>query len=229
MSGFVVLLPDETLQFFTGKPQVQLTVRGKTAIRHLVEAAGIPPVEVGTIWVNGHRLKLEDHVHGGESIRVSGTAAPCPPHPIRFIADLHLGRLAAYLRMLGFDTLYRSDAPDHWLAETAAAEGRLLLTRDRRLLMYKIVRWGYCPRSLEPEEQLREVVARYELKPYIRPFARCLRCNTPLETVEKAAILHRLEPLTRLYYDEFRRCPHCDQIYWRGSHYERMQALIARL
>jgi hypothetical protein len=90
------------------------------------------------------------------------------------------------------------------------------------------VRYGFCLRSLEPQEQLQEVIHRFNLKPFIKPFHRCLRCNGILQPVEKATVLDRLEPKTKLYYNEFARCPDCDQIYWKGSHFERMEKLIAQ-
>lgn len=147
----------------------------------------------------------------------------------RAVLDNHLGRLAAYLRMLGFDTLYRNDYSDEELAALLAEDSRILLTRDRRLLMRKVVRYGYCLRSLDPLEQLREVIRRFDLLRRKRPFHRCLRCNHPLERVEKSAILDRLEPKTKVYYEEFVRCPACDQIYWQGSHFERMQAMVTEI
>ncbi len=228
MPAPVTLLFDSELRFFTRQERLQLPLREKTGLKHLIEAAGVPHVEVGPVEVDGRAASLQDHVWGGETVRVHAAPRRRPPEPIRLAADLHLGRLTAYLRMLGFDVLYRPDAEDEWLA-ARAAEGRILLTRDRRLLMRKAVRQGYCPRSLDPEEQLREVLRRFDLLPLAQPFTRCLRCNARLQPVEKARIWHRLEPLTRLYYDVFRICPQCDQIYWPGSHQQRMQALIARL
>jgi uncharacterized protein with PIN domain len=95
--------------------------------------------------------------------------------------------------------------------------------------MRNVVSHGYCPRSLDPLEQLIEVLQRYDLAKRIKPFHRCLRCNHPLETVAKEAVFDRLEPLTKLYFDEFQICPSCKQIYWKGSHYEQMERLIERL
>lgn len=112
------------------------------------------------------------------------------------------------------------------MADIVQQEERILLSRDRRLLMRKAVVHGYCLRSLNSLEQLSEVIQRFELKGRIRPFHRCLRCNHPLEPVAKETILDRLEPLTRRYFDEFQICPACKQIYWKGSHFERMQSLI---
>ena len=109
------------------------------------------------------------------------------------------------------------------------AEARYLLTRDRRLLMRKSLVLGYLVRSLDPQVQLAEVSRRFGLARWAAPFRRCIRCNHLLESVEKSGIMDRLEPLTRVYFNEFRRCPSCKQIYWKGSHYERMQARIADL
>jgi uncharacterized protein with PIN domain len=131
--------------------------------------------------------------------------------------------------MLGLDCLYRNDFQDEDLAQIASTGEHILLSRDRRLLMRKAVRYGYCIRSLEPEEQISEVLARFALSGYIIPFHRCLRCNALLEPVEKSAVLDRLEPLTQLYFNEFHRCPACGQIYWKGSHYDQMVVRLHHL
>jgi len=147
----------------------------------------------------------------------------------RFLLDCHLGRLTAHLRMLGFDCLYQNDYDDLKMAGIAHSEGRILLTRDRRLLMRKVILHGYCLRSLNPLEQVTEIMQRFELISKIQPFHRCLRCNHPLEAVDKDAILERLLPLTKQYFDAFHICPACGQIYWKGSHYERMQRLVEQI
>src|SRR3989304_491019 len=150
-------------------------------------------------------------------------AAPEDLADPRFVVDAHLGRLATYLRMLGFDTWYRNDADDDQLAAVAAAEGRILLTRDRGLLKRSVVRRGAYLRSDQPVEQLVEVALRFGPVDRWRPFGRCLRCNTLLVSVSREEVLHRLQPLTRIYYDDFRRCPGCGAIYWKGSHHARME------
>lgn len=210
------------------------TFNGPQSVKHLIESLGVPHTEIGRVCANGHRISLDYLVRDGDAIEVeaisygNGVDEELKGEP-RFVLDNHLGRLTAHLRMLGLDCSYRNDFDDLQLLRISTQERRILLTRDRRLLMHKAVRFGYLLRSLDPEEQLMEVVQRYHLVRWIKPFHRCLRCNTPLESVPKAAILERLEPLTKLYFDEFHRCPQCDQIYWKGSHYERMQAQIQRL
>lgn len=202
--------------------------RERQSIKHLVESLGVPHPEVGPVRINGQEGTLSSITQDGDRVEVHSVPNGWPV-AAHFILDNHLGRLTAYLRMLGFDCLYRNDYQDEELAETAQREGRILLSRDRRLLMRKAVTYGYCLRSLDSLEQLTEVIQRFELTTHIQPFHRCLRCNHPLEPVAKEAILDRLEPLTRLYFDEFQICPACKQIYWKGSHYEKMEKLIEQL
>lgn len=207
------------------------TFESGQSIKHLIEAAGVPHTEVGEIRVNDQAVSFDYLVQNGDQAAVFQATSSNTPGPVTaiFVLDNHLGRLAAYLRMLGFDTLYRNDFDDVTLAEISATEARILLTRDRRLLMRKIVRHGYCLRSLDSSHQLAEVLRRYDLFEQIAPFKRCLRCNTPLAPVDKTAIIDRLQPLTRQYFDTFHICPACGQIYWKGSHYDHMQALIQKL
>lgn len=202
---------------------------GPQSAKHLIESFGIPHTEIGGVQTGRGPVDLGYLVANGDTVEVSGQAAGSSSFEPRFVLDGHLGRLNAHLRMLGLDCLYQNDYDDTTLLEVALADGRILLTRDRRLLMHKSIMAGYLPRSLEPLDQLQEVVHRYGLRSWIRPFQRCIRCNHLLEPVEKEEILARLEPLTKLYYNEFRICPNCKQIYWKGSHFDRMRQLIARL
>lgn len=201
---------------------------GSPAIKHLIEALGVPHPEVGRILANGGEARLTYRVQPADQIFVYPADGQAAIEP-RFVLDNHLGKLAIYLRILGFDALYSNTFQDDELAEIAGSGQHILLTRDRRLLMRRVVQHGYCLRSLRPEAQIAEVVRRYRLWGEIQPFRRCLRCNHPLQPVSKELILHRLESLTKIYYDEFHLCPSCDQIYWKGSHYERMQELVGRI
>ena len=236
-------MPTATLSFhaelkdFLAKTQrngpVRQEYQGKPAVKHLIEALGIPHTEVGRILIDGRPATLADHLEQDVQIEVfplepKSRLDSNEPTPA-FILDIHLGRLAAYLRMLGFDLLYDRRLDDSGLAGQAAERGRVLLTRDRRLLMRKNVERGYWVRSLEPEEQAVEILKRFGLRTRIHPFRRCLVCNHSLEPVFKETVLDQLEPLTRLHYEEFHRCAACGQIYWKGSHFERMQALLSRL
>ncbi len=215
---------------------------GHPAVKDVLEALGVPHPEIAAIMVNGAPAGFGRRLHDGDRVEAWPAAesaelglvpvlpaAPEDSAEPRFVADGHLGRLAAYLRMLGFDTWYRNDADDDRLAAVAATERRILLTRDRGLLRRSVVRRGSCLRSDRPVEQIVEVARRFGLVDRWRPFGRCLRCNTPLVAVSREDVLHRLEPLTRIYYDEFRRCPGCDAVYWKGSHHARMERLVDRV
>jgi uncharacterized protein with PIN domain len=208
--------------------QIVVEFQGRQSIKHLAESLGVPHPEIGRVLVNRRDEGLGSITQNGDQIEIYPIEKDCPIEP-RFLLDCHLGRLTAHLRMLGFDCLYQNDYEDANMADIVQREGRILLTRDRRLLMRKIILHGYCLRSLDPLEQLTEVIQRFELTTKVRPFHRCLRCNQPLEPVDKGAILDRLEPLTRQYFDQFHICPACGQIYWKGSHYEQMQALIGKI
>ncbi len=210
---------------------------GRVSIKHLIESLGVPHPEVDLVLVNGRSVDFSYIVQDGDRISVypvfeSLNIAPLVrvrPQPLReprFVLDTHLGRLAAYLRMLGIDTVYRNDFADEELAQISSQEGRILLTRDRGLLKRNQVTHGYCVRGTNPRHQLVGVLRRFDLFQMVAPFTRCIRCNGILQPVSKQAISHRLEPKTRQYYDEFRICHACDQIYWKGSHYERMQQFI---
>lgn len=207
------------------------------SVKDAIEALGVPHTEVDLILVNGESVGFSYLVQGGDQISVYPMfeaiditplvrVRPEPLRETRFILDVHLGRLAGYLRMLGFDTLYRNDYEDEELARISSQEQRILLTRDRGLLKRTIVSHGYCLRTTNPREQLIEVLRRFDLFRSITPFRRCMHCNGLLASVDKAAISDRLPPKTSQYYDEFRRCQACDRIYWKGSHYERMERFI---
>jgi uncharacterized protein with PIN domain len=148
---------------------------------------------------------------------------------IKFILDVHLGRLAKYLRLCGFDTLFSSFYEDREIIDTARREGRIILTRDRLLMKSAGDTDGYLVRSQYHEEQLKEVFERFGLKAHVQLFTRCIACNTPLEEVSKEEIADRLLADTRRYFSSFKRCPQCNRIYWEGSHYDNMKKSLASL
>jgi uncharacterized protein len=232
-AGLNCFLPAEQRQ-----QTIPYVLPARTAVKHPIEACGVPHTEVELLLVNGAPQGFDYILQRGDRVAVypafhtlpiAGAALlrlplPCPP---RFLLDVHLGQLASYLRLLGFDAAYRNDRDDPELAEMAAREQLVLVTRDCRLLMRSAVVYGFCLHTRDPQEQLLAVLQRYDLFQLIAPGSRCLRCNGELAPIAKAEILHRLEPKTRRYYDDFYRCLDCDQIYWQGSHYERMQVFVA--
>jgi uncharacterized protein with PIN domain len=211
---------------------------GTQTVKHLIEAQGIPHTEVDLILVDGTAVGFEHQVRPSEQISIYpafttlNTAPllqlrPPPPEPARFLLDNHLGRLARYLRLLGFDTLYFNNRlDDEQLADLSCAEERVLLSRDRGLLKRKQVIHGHCLRTKDPREQLKAVILRYRLAEQIRLWSRCLRCNGDLHRVPKTAVMDRLEPKTKLYFEEFQQCQSCAQVYWQGSHYTQIRAFL---
>jgi uncharacterized protein with PIN domain len=212
---------------------------GAPSVKDVIESLGVPHIEVALILVSGQLVDFNYHVIDGDHISVYPAFGHLPlprgmnlqalPGEPRFVCDVHLGRLAAYLRMLGFDTLFPEDYRDEELARISDAEDRILLTRDVGLLKRSIVRRGAWVRATEPWTQLEEIIQRFDLYDVIAPMRRCAACNGLLEPVEKAAILDRLPEKTAERYDEFRRCTRCGRIYWRGSHFDQMDGFIARL
>jgi uncharacterized protein len=207
------------------------------SVKELIEGIGIPANEVDLVLVNGESVNLSSSVNDGDKVSIYpvfesfdiSSLTRLRAHPLRqtrFVLDVHLGKLAAHLRMLGFDTLYRNDYTDEELVEISRNQDRILLSRDRALIEERDVTRGYCIQSDEPSLQLDEVVRRFDLFTSIHPFQRCLRCNTTLLPVEKNLILHRLPRKVNEFFDEFRYCPGCDRIYWKGSHYRRMTSFI---
>ena len=145
----------------------------------------------------------------------------------RFLADAMLGRLARWLRVIGYDTVHLPmDTPDAVLVRRAHEEGRILLTRDRHLLRELRPAGAMEVLSEVPLEQLRQVVAACALTPPAELLCRCLLCNTELDAVAPAAVREQLPPSARDLPGPVRRCPTCGRVYWRGSHARRMQAAL---
>ncbi|AUB39621.1 Mut7-C RNAse domain [Nostoc flagelliforme CCNUN1] len=203
----------------------------------MIESLGVPHPEVDFINVNGEYVNFSYIVSDGDIINVypiyakstiipSISVMPEPLSIIRFVLDIHLGKLATSLRLLGFDTLYRNDYEDEKLAEISYSQARILLTRDKGLLMRSLVTYGYYVRNTNPQQQIVEVLQRYDLFKLVLPFKRCLRCNGLLEPVDKQSIVDKLPETVRSQVDVFQRCQDCDRIYWKGSHYERLQQFI---
>jgi len=206
-------------------------------IKHLIESSGIPHTEVDLILVNGSpvefscQLKDQDRVSVYpvfETIDISGIniLRPSPLREIKFVLDCHLGSLAVYLRLLGFNVIYRNDFQDEELAEISEKEKYICLTRDRGLLKRKQIMHGYLIRALDPRQQLIEVVRRFQLASRMKPFTRCTRCNGFLHPVPEETVADQLLPGTRSHFHEFSRCDTCGWLYWKGAHYERLQKIV---
>ena len=221
-----------------GDAVIERRLAEKTSIKDIIESCGIPHPEVDLILVDEQTVGFDHTLANDAKVEVFPVQNRGTVHTdkrlqtigiSRFVADGHLGGLTRNLRLLGFDVAYRQNADDRQLLEVMARENRALLTRDRRLLMHSIVQHGYYPRSQNPDEQTIEVVRRFDISELIAPFTRCLRCNAPLEEATKADVIDKLEPLTKIYYNQFHRCPDCKQIYWSGSHFPKLQKRIQQI
>lgn len=206
-------------------------------VGHLIETFGVPHTEVEIILVDGCSVGLDERLEEDARVSVYPMFEALDVSPLlrlrerplrdpRFVADAHLGRLARYLRLLGFDTLYRNDPGDAVLATLASTQRRTLLSRDRGLLMRREITRGCYVRGARPLEQLRCVMERCDLRRLVRPFTRCMKCNAALRAVTKAEVAQRLPPATRKHYNEFWQCSGCRQVYWKGGHYARLQRLV---
>lgn len=215
------------------------TYKGTPAVKDAIEALGVPHPEVAGILVNKVPVNFKYLLQAGDAVEVYPIAAANKwpeyyalvepvPQPVKFILDVHLGKLAKNLRLLGFDSRYENNYTDALIVDLAENEDRIVLTRDIGLLKNNRIKWGYWLRSQFLEEQLKEVINRYKLKDSFKPFTRCLECNGPIVQVEKALVLEVLPPKTKLYFNEFYQCKNCQKVYWKGSHFERMEVFIRK-
>ncbi len=197
-------------------------------LKNAIEALGVPHTEIGMLRVNDREATLDRIVREGDLIEVHARGAEPPPDH-GFVADAHLGGLARFLRMLGYDTAHRNDLDDIEIRRLANDERRTVLTRDRELLKCRDIARGCFVRALKAEDQLREVARRYRLEECARPFSRCLHCNLPLVAIDKASVIDRLPERVSEIHERFLRCPGCERIFWEGTHYQRMRSVLREL
>lgn len=177
----------------------------------------------------GDRIAVYPHFYQLELVDSHRLREPYSGKP-RFIADVHLGKLAKYLRRFNFDTVYRNDLKDEEIVATGIKEARIILTRDHGILRRKQVKYGQFIHNDDPQAQLSEVIERYNLAEYYESNgSRCTDCNGKLVEVDKEEIIQRLEPKTKKYFERFKICQKCDKIYWEGSHYQRMEDLFEKI
>jgi uncharacterized protein len=211
--------------------------RGQS-VKDFIESRGIPHTEIDLILVNGQSVDFGWTLGAGDRVAaypvfeafdiVSLTRVrPEPLRVIRFVLDVHLGRLARYLRLAGFDARYDRTSADADLAEVSRAERRVLLTRDHGLLKRRAVTHGYFVRSTVPARQLAEVVARFDLRRLVRPFSRCMLCNGALVAADPADVEGEVPEGSRRHFTEFLRCGSCRHVYWQGSHLRRLNQILS--
>ncbi len=215
-------------------------ISGKVSVKDVIESLGVPHTEVDLILVNQVSVDFSYIVRPDDRISVYPVfetfditpvtrLRPKPLRNIRFILDVHLGKLAVYLRFAGFDTLYQNDFHDDELAQISATEQRILLSRDRNLLKRRIITHAYYVRETEPKRQVAEVFRRFQLSLPDPLKQRCTQCNSFLQLKAKEQILERLSLNTQSYYHEFYYCQMCAKIYWKGPQYQNMMKSLYKM
>jgi len=211
---------------------------GNPAVKDPIEALGVPHTEVDLILVDGASVGFVHRLRGGERVAVypvferfelAGVTRlrPAPLREPRFVLDVHLGRLTGYLRLLGFDCLYRNDYADEELVAISRDEHRIVLSRDTGLLKRADVTHGAFVHAKDPRRQLREVLERFQLHMRIAAFSRCGRCNGTLSGLATDEARALVPPAVSRRHDDFRRCVQCGQVYWPGSHLPRFRERLA--
>jgi uncharacterized protein with PIN domain len=208
--------------------------------KHMIEALGVPHTEVDLVLVNGESVAFDRLLQDGDRVAVYPKFETLDITPVlrvrdrplretRFIADAHLGGLARLLRMAGFDTLYDNNFQDGEIAALSEQEDRIVLTRDRELLKRRTITHGCYVHALKSTQQLGEIFGRLDLARSARPFTLCLHCNAPLRAVDKAVVEDRLPPKVRQHYERFSTCDVCQRVFWEGSHWRSMHAVLGAL
>ncbi len=195
-------------------------------VGHVVQSAGIPLTEVHALVLDGTPVPASTRAVDGVLALVALVRPQgAPTSPPRFLLDVHLGGLARRLRVLGLDAAYSPDADDPDLVIRAAAEARVLLTQDRRLLCWRAVHAGALVRGSGTAAHLDDVLDRFA--PPLAPWTRCTRCGELLEPVLPEEVTSQLKLGTRRSYQHFARCTDCGQVYWRGAHGARLERVVA--
>ncbi len=220
--------------------EFQYKYSGNPSVKDAIESLGVPHVEVDMILVNGEPVDFSYKVKNGDRISVYPVferfdikdvqrLRAAPLRNPKFILDVHLGRLAKYMRLCGLDSSYEKDLTDREIVNISVSQKRIILTRDKGLLKAKEVTHGHWMRASRPVDQLNEVISSFDLKNDLQPFSRCLECNGVLAGVSREEIENLLPERTKAYYTVFRQCPGCGRIYWEGSHYMRMKKFLGNI
>lgn len=207
------------------------------SVKDLVEGVGVPHTEVDLILIDGVSVDFAHRVQDGDRVSVYprfrsidvGPVTRVRPDPLptpRFVLDTHLGRLARYLRLVGLDADYDNDRPDDELARIAARDRRILLTCDRGLLKRNEVVHGHLVRERRPRAQLLEILEHFALSEQLAPFTRCLACNGLLRDATPEEVASGAPESVRRRFRRFRACAACGNVYWEGTHHDRLARIV---
>ena len=243
-------MPEATFRFYEElndflpkqrrKADFKAPFKGKRSIKDMIEALGVPHTEIDLILVNGNSvdfnyiLQDQDRVSVYpvfESLNIKNVTRlrKIPLRRNKFIADINLGDIVKYMRVLGFDLYYDPLLSTRKIIEISKRENRVILTKSRKLLKFKEVSHGIFIRHGTATEQIRRIIDYLDIKDNIKPFTRCILCNTLLNIVAKEKILDRIPPKTKEFCDEYVQCPSCDKIYWKGTHFIHMKKVVRQI
>jgi len=213
---------------------------GTPSIKDALEAIGIPHTEIELLLVNGSPTGWDYLVQPGDRIAAYPllTRLPVPDAPplrppftgeLTFVLDVHLGKLARYLRILGYDAVYKNHLDDPEIITISLRDQRQVLTRDQGLLKHKRLLYGYWVRATQPLKQIQELIRRFGISPTSHCLQRCLECNVLLKRVAREKVTHTLPPSMKNSHRTVFKCPACQRVYWRGSHHIAMESWIMGL
>lgn len=213
---------------------------GNPSVKDTIQSMGVPHTEIDLVLVDGQSVDFSHRLRGGERVAVYpvferldiSPVIRLRPKPLRntcFIVDVHLGKLARYLRMLGFDAAYNRDWDNSMLIDLSLRQERIILTRSLEILKQNRVTHGYWLRHRESRQQLQEVLLALDLFGQLQPFTRCMDCNGRIYPADRAVIKGQIDPNVFKRFREFKQCQDCRKIYWRGSHFKNMLQLVSEL
>jgi uncharacterized protein len=213
--------------------------QGTPAVRDVIQSIGVPHTAIDLVLVDGRSVDFTHRLSGGERVAVYPIferldispllrLRPRPLRRTRFILDVHLGKLARDLRLLGLDSAYRPDWDDAAIVDRALAEQRIILTRDVGILKQGRVTHGHWVRSDQPAAQLQEIVEAFDLCCQLEPFSRCLACNGDIRPVERDDLQGQVAAEILERFERFWQCHDCRRVYWQGSHYRHLKQRVRR-
>ncbi len=218
----------------------EVEFKGKRSVKDMIESLGVPHTEVDIILVNGRSVDFNYILREGDKISVYPAfekpdiedlvhlCSTFPSHT-KFIADINLGDIVKYMRVLGFDVYFDPSLSPREIIKYAKRYGRTIITKSRKLLKFREIDNGLLLYAGTTEEQIRGIISRLGLKRSVKPFSRCLRCNKVLVNIAKEKIEDRIPPKTRSFCDRYAYCKDCNRIYWEGTHVFEMRKLINRI
>jgi uncharacterized protein len=228
------------LEPFRQKKDFNVQIESNTLIHNLLEKLKIPLSQVDLILVNGESVDFDVQLHDGDRISVYPVFETLNIDSItrlrkkslrhlRFICDVHLGKLAKYMRMCGFDVFYSNNLLDHLIIQMSDETKSIILTKNKELFKTKQPSRAYLVKQSDSKMQLFEIISYFDLKTSIEPFSRCTKCNLTVQPVDKNSIEKQVPSPVLKMHKSFMKCYGCNRIYWQGSHYMSMLSWISRI